>query len=202
MKARKKRAGIGTILIISGMIIIVSAFVYVGYGLWMEYRAGLAAEEAASFIPDANGQNTPDNFFDPDMEMPTVEINGMKYAGILEVPSLSLKLAVLSEWSYDGLNISPCIFSGSVYRNDLVIAGHNYRKHFTGIKKLKENETVIFKDVIGNRFEYAVRESEVIDPDDADKMTEDPDDSWDLTLFTCTSGGSARFALRCAIVSQ
>lgn len=198
MKAHHKRAGIGTILIMIGTFLIMSVFVYIGYSLWIEYRAGKAADEAAAFIPYPQGdEDLSDHFIDPDKEMPTIEIKGRKYIGDLEIPALSLKLAILGEWSYDGLNISPCRYCGSAYKNDLVIAGHNYRKHFSGIKKLSNGESVIFRDAAGNKFEYVVTGKEIVKPHDIEKMMEDPDESWDMTLFTCTSGGSARYALRC-----
>ena len=40
---------------------------------------------------------------------------------------------------------------------------------------------------------------ETVQPTQIEKMTEKTADSadWDLTLFTCTTGGSARCAVRC-----
>ena len=39
---------------------------------------------------------------------------------------------------------------------------------------------------------------ETIQPTDIDKMiTASDEDAWDLTLFTCTTGGRARCAVRC-----
>lgn len=39
---------------------------------------------------------------------------------------------------------------------------------------------------------------EVLQPTQIEKMTvKSSGDDWDLTLFTCTTGGQARYALRC-----
>ncbi|MBD4334540.1 sortase, partial [Xanthomonas citri pv. citri] len=48
----------------------------------------------------------------PEMEMPTVEINGQECIGTLEIPSLGLKFPVISEWSDEKLKKAPCRYSG------------------------------------------------------------------------------------------
>ena len=56
-----------------------------------------------------------------------------------------------------------------------------------------------FTDMDGMRWSYEVSVVETIQPTQIEKMTEKTEDSenWDLTLFTCTTGGSARCAVRC-----
>lgn len=58
-------------------------------------------------------------------------IDGIKYIGVLEVPELSLQLPVMSHWSLAGLKIAPGRYKGSVYKRNTIIAGHNYRSHFS-----------------------------------------------------------------------
>ena len=73
----------------------------------------------------------------PEMEMPTVEVNGQECVGMIEIPALGLKLPIISEWSDAKLKKAPCRYSGSAYLKNMIIAGHNYRTHFSGIKRLK-----------------------------------------------------------------
>ena len=131
---------------------------------------------------------------DPGMPMPVVTVDGVDYIGRLEIPSLSLTLPVAESWDYDRLKIAPCRYSGSAYTGDLVIAGHNYARHFSGIKRLGAGETVCFTDFGGNRFVYEIIEAEVLEPEEIERMVTG---DWDLTLFTCTTGGQTRFAARC-----
>ena len=58
--------------------------------------------------------------------MPTQEVDGQSYIGVLELQPLGLSLPIISQWSYPGLRIAPCRYTGSAYQNDLVIAAHNY----------------------------------------------------------------------------
>lgn len=69
-------------------------------------------------------------------EMTEVEIDGYYYIGYISIPALGMELPVMSDWSYPQLNISPCRYAGSTKTDDLVIAGHNYTRHFGGIKNL------------------------------------------------------------------
>lgn len=130
----------------------------------------------------------------PNIEMPTIEVDGNEYVGYIHIPSLDLELPVLNEWSYPGLKIAPCRYVGSAYSNDLVIAAHNYKKHFGGIKNLNAGDVVTFTDVDNNVFNYKVALTDVLEPTATEEMVES---DYDLTLFTCTLGGTSRVTVRC-----
>jgi sortase A len=132
----------------------------------------------------------------PEMEMPTINIDGNAYIGWLEIPSLSLTLPVMSQWSYPNLKISPCRYSGSAYLDNLVIAAHNYKSHFGNIKTLSPGDEVRFTDADGNVFRYQVAEVEQLSPLAVKDMAES---DYPLTLFTCTIGGKYRVAVRCSL---
>ena len=57
-----------------------------------------------------------------------------------------MSLPIISEWNDTRLKQAPCRFQGSVYLNNLIIAGHNYKKHFGGLKNLQIGDVVIFTD--------------------------------------------------------
>lgn len=211
MEIRKK--GNGRMII--GLLLITAALSLTGYNVWDERRAGNASEEILEQLsaeldedapveteiaePDAGEMEIPDYVLNPDMEMPTKEIDGRDYIGVLEIPALSLSLPVMSDWSYPKLKISPCRYSGSVYLDNLVIAGHSYQTHFGPMRNLTPGIDVWFTDMDGNVFEYIVEATEVLKPIEVEKMT---DSGWDLTLFTCTFDRRSRFALRCTRVTE
>lgn len=143
-------------------------------------------------------QYVPDYMLNPDMEMPTVPIDGKPYVGSLYFPALELALPVMSGWSYPDLKIAPCLYAGSIYRNDAVIAAHNYTSHFGRLAELSPGDLVQFTDVDGNVFTYEVAVQEVLDPRAREEMIAS---GFDLSLFTCTRGGVARFTLRCRLLS-
>ena len=139
----------------------------------------------------------PDYQLNPEMEMPEVSIPGLEEAGcigIIEIPSINIKLPVLSTWSYSLLKKAPCRYTGSIYLDNMVIAAHNSDAHFKKISNLQEGDIVTFTDAVGNVFTYTVAGIELLQPDEVDNMT---NGQWSLTLFTCTYGGASRVTVRC-----
>lgn len=134
----------------------------------------------------------------PQMEMPVTTLNGHEYIGILDIPSQSLSLPIMSEWSYPKLKIAPCRYSGSAYSGDLIIAGHNSNGHFSPIKKLGIGDEVRFTDVDGNMFIYSVIGIDVVDANDVPSMLAGSD-VWDLSLFTCSHSARKRTTIRCKL---
>lgn len=132
----------------------------------------------------------------PEMEMPTKEIDGQTYIGMVEVPSLELSLPVISEWTYPRLKKAPCRYVGSVYSKDMVICGHNYDRHFGRLKELAVGDEVRFTDMDGNVFFYSVCGTEQLGKYAVEDMLAG---EWDLTLFTCTKGGRMRVTVRCKL---
>lgn len=170
-----------------------------------EVSVALAAEElytaVEARVTEQQNEQTedtevPDYELYPEMEMPLVEIDGEAYIGFLEVPELELSLPVMGgEWSEAKLKKAPCLYSGSVYMDDMIIAGHNYKSHFSGLKSLREGAEISFLDADGNEFHYILAWTEVIEEYDVEQMLSKRE-NWDLTLFTCTYGGRERYTLR------
>ena len=119
---------------------------------------------------------------------------GYEMVGIVRVPSLGLKLPVLDSWNYDLLQIAPCRYSGSVDGGNLILLGHNYKRHFAPLKKIKLGEVVEFCDVNATVTRYEVVATEVLQKTELERLTAS---DHDLTLFTCTNGGYSRFVVRC-----
>ena len=177
------------------------------YNLYDAGKAERSVTLAATILHEKMDENiqqknqeeseVPDYIRYPEMEMPVIEIDGETYIGFLEIPQLNLSLPIMAgEWSEEKLKKAPCIYDGSVYLDNMVIAGHNYRSHFSGLKKLEEGSEIYFIDADGNMFSYILAWTEVIEEVDVHKMLSKTEE-WELTLFTCTYGGNERYALRC-----
>ena len=204
-----KRSHSGSVLIFLGLIMILGALGLTAYNIWDAKRA----EEAANQISDVLIDKIKDDdsamqvpMFDPDTPMPVEVIDGYEYIGILEIPELDLTLPVMNEWDYTRLKISPCRFTGSYYADDLVICGHNYAKHFSPIKWIDISADVYFTNVEGLTIHYIVTNRETVEPTDVELMIDNIHNStsstmdWDMTLFTCNTGGQTRCAVRCSRV--
>jgi sortase A len=132
-----------------------------------------------------------------DTKMATVEVDGYDCIGILSVPVLDLELPVLTDWSYAKLKKAPCHYYGSYYEKDFVIAAHNYKSHFGRLSKLQTGDPVIFTDVGGTAHYYEVVILETLPKNATKEMITS---GFDLSLYTCTSGGGNRVTVRCKAV--
>ena len=204
MRVKKKKGGF---LIAAGLLLILAAIGLTGYNLWDDMRAD---EEVAAAVVQLQQrqtenlaqQSTPSEAIEeipvyelnPNMEMPVETVDGWDYIGTVCFPERGRELAVISDWSYPALKKAPCRYAGSAYSDDLILAAHNYRSHFACLKQLSIGERITFVDVEGNEFHYEVVEVEVLDATDVQEMESG---IWDLTLFTCTTGGKARLTVRC-----
>ena len=200
MKRKKK----GTWLMTGGLLLIAAALFLTCFNLWDERRATNSAGEALRELEAVRPEEAeatepgeaeiPAYLLDPGREMPAVEVDGGRYIGVLEVPSLGLELPVMETWSYPNLRVAPCRYSGSAYQDDMIVAAHNYKTHFGQLKELRPGDEVRFTDTEGNVFRYAVAALETLGKYDVEEMTSG---DWDLTLFTCTYGGQSRVTVRC-----
>lgn len=189
-----------------GLLLLAAALCTAVVHLWDENRALRSAQwtvqqiEAQIGLPAAEqaGERLADRFAPGELpqgeEMPALEIEGNLYIGLLELPTIGVSIPVMREWSYPALRLSPCRFSGSAYRDDLIVAGHNYAAHFARLHELEPGDEVVFIDVEGRRFRYTVTERQLIDPQALETLRAG---DWDLTLFTCTTGGGQRVSVRC-----
>lgn len=122
-----------------------------------------------------------------------VSVDGRDYLGYLSIPALGLSLPVQTQWSYPALRVTPCRYAG-VPGDGLVIAAHNYARHFGYLSDLQAGDEVYFTDAAGTVWRYSVAEVETLAPTAVEEMTSS---DWDLTLFTCTYGGRSRVTVRC-----
>lgn len=185
---------------IAGLLLITAAVLLTGYNCMESYWADQTAQNAAQTLKQKVGEETPAaDDADVDLserQMPTMEIDGYRYIGYLEIPTLDLTLPVMETWDYKRLRQAVCCYSGTIYQNNMVIAGHNYRRFFSHLRWLSLESEVDFVDVEGNRYSYQVSNVEILKPGQGAALIGNNDD-WDLTLFTCTIGGRTRYTVRC-----
>lgn len=139
MKNKQKRSGI--VFVIIGILLLAAAVGKTAYNLWDGVRAGKESQKIAQQLieefPETSGDTQGHEITDTDeseaneddidrKEMKTVDLDGNLYLGLIRIPSLDLELPVMAEWSYEKLRTAPCRYTGSIYDNNLVIAGHNY----------------------------------------------------------------------------
>ncbi len=216
------RRTFGTLFMLMGAALLLAALSLLAYNEWDDWRASTAAAQVqelleselydvkktnvdpADILPKTavTGSDTDEETEETEEivvpEMDTIEIDGYAYVGTVSIPSFGLEMPVISQWSYAGLKITCCRYSGNVWNDTLVICAHNYDRHFRNLKYLEEGDLVYFTDVNGIVFTYQVAALETLVPTAVEDMI--TGDEWDLTLFTCTVGGKTRLAVRCTRV--
>lgn len=183
----------GIIVMAIGAVLIISALLLFAYNQYEDYLAGQEAESLLSEVEAAIETQPTKPTLDP--ELPTKKLNGYDYVGYIEVPVLDLKLPVMADWDYNRLQISPCRQLGSSRTDDLVIAAHNYSKHFGRLKTLNKGDSVIFTDMEGIVNNYSVEKVDTVNPYDVDTVL---NSEYDLVLYTCTPGGRTRVTVFCS----
>ena len=202
----------GNICIILGFFCLLGA---VGFVLYNRWEAENAAQITNSLLADvqlslrenqenpaaqSSAQSSPLEGTNASPEMTTIQVAGYDCIGILSIPVLELELPVLTDWSYAKLKMAPCLYYGSYYEKDFVIAAHNYDAHFGRLSKLQPGDVVAFTDANGKTRYYEVVLLETLSKESTMEMITS---GFDLSLYTCTLGGGNRVTVRCnAINSQ
>lgn len=218
---RKSLAALGVLMILAALSLTL-------YNFWSDNRAGTAAQTVLAELtsrletqprwtepvpevsaPDDHApeeptvylveQVIPDHILNPNMDMPVTTVDGKDYIGYVDIPSLKLQLPIIDQLSDSALRTAPCRYKGSVYTDDMILAGHNYRQHFGKLTRIAIGTDLTFTDMDGNVFCYQVVDIETI-PEDQPQTLESGD--WDLTLFTCTLSRTSRITVRCERVEQ
>ena len=204
----RQKAG-RVLLTLAGALLL--AAVGVGVGIYLEgntaahsaqqllerYERG--AEPTTSRLPAQPVQSGQTGAADATLE----SVEGYDVIGVLSIQKIGQELPVISQTSEEALKISVCWFAGSLpgETGNMVITGHDYASgaHFGRLSELKAGDAVTL--TAGNNFyAFEVYETEVIKPDQREKLNDYEGDTA-LTLLTCTSHGNRRLVVRCKPVA-
>ena len=189
------RKWIGVICVFLGVVCLLSSVGFVAYNRWENENAEDIVQDLLEDIQSIIEEKQTEQFLPA--EMTTVKVDGYECIGILSIPVLNLELPVLTDWSYAKLKIAPCHYYGTYFESDFVIAAHNYQSHFGRLPQLQPKDLVLFTDVSGTTHCYEVVLIETLPGNATEEMITS---GFDLSLYTCTSGGSNRVTVRCNAV--
>lgn len=189
-----------------GAVLILSALLLFVYNQWEDQKAGESAEKMLADVQTAIIQQIESSPAQPEKEESAERdetepeetkismINGYNYIGVLNLPTLNLELPVLSDCDEALLKVSPCRDFGDLATDDLVIAAHNYRRHFGRLSQLCYGDQVTFTDMDGNVHVYQVAEISMIAPTDVSLVA---DSAYELVLYTCDYTNQNRIMVGC-----
>ena len=198
------RKRMGVLCICLGVACLLSSVGFIAYNRWEDKTAAATAQSLLEDVQSLIHEKQPEQPLPNDTEilpaeMATVAVENYDCIGILSVPVLDLELPVLSEWSYAKLKKAPCHYYGTCYEENFVIAAHNYKSHFGRLSELQAGDLIVFTDAYGVDHHYEVVLLETLPKEATKEMIAG---GFDLSLYTCTTGGNSRVTVRCRAVAD
>lgn len=154
-KIRKAIILEGRLSVIVGACLIVGAAV--AMALWhfniesSEKKAKYYVNTLRELIPepkDAIPEERRDN------TMSVLSVDGADFVGIIELPRYRSVLPVCDDWGDSSKY--PCRFGGSVYDGTMQIGATTQKGQYDFYRELSVGDTVIYTDVEGNRYTFAI----------------------------------------------
>jgi len=130
----------------------------------------------------------------PDPGMPILEIDGVDYVALLEIPSFGVALPIADKWDGKKLFDSPARFYGSAYDHTLVIGGTDDPQQLGFCDKIEHGAIVTVTDMTGAQFVYRVSGINRAKHANAQWLT---DADCDLTVFCHDMYTTEYIAVRC-----
>ena len=97
-----------------------------------------------STIPEERKDNT----------MPVFSVDGINFAGILEMPRYDSALPICADWGR--ITKYPCRFDGSVYNRTIQIGATSQKGQYDFYREISVGDTIFFTDMEGNRYTYVI----------------------------------------------
>lgn len=126
--------------------------------------------------------------------MPSAEIGGEDFVGLLEVAPYGCLLPVGADSSESDMKRFPLSYSGNIYNGDFVIAGSSQSGQLDFVDEIEIGTPVKFTDLYGCEFCYEV--SMVNHSDSIDTIQSGDDD---LTIFARSRTTSKYVIIRCRL---
>lgn len=174
---------------------------------FFDYQAKIASEEIIQDlkeqINDSSGGTRNTSVYLPENlnKETNLLVDDQYYCGILEIPTIDIELPVSADYSYAQMSETLCRYTGNLADRNMIICGHNCKSFFGDLNEVNEGDDVVFVDCTGVSYTYVVTEIQIVGGYEVRKLVEGGTD-WDLTVFTCTYGGSSRLVLRCKLKDQ
>lgn len=130
-----------------------------------------------------------------DVGMPSLEIDGLDFVGIIEIPNFDTRLPVYGSWNKNMLMRFPCRYTGSIYDGSLIVGGSDAAGQFDFAKTISIGDTVFVTDMTGARYSYVVEWVEFTTDVSTENLASLDSDlvlfmrnstSFDYTVITCS----------------
>ena len=154
MKKLNKRVILKICVLVGVFLIVAGSFVLISW----QWRINSSIknnqtyiETIRTLIPEPQGAIVEEKF---NNTMPILSIDGTDFVGVLEMPRYDSSLPVCASWG--NLTKNPCKFGGNIYESTMQIGATSQKGQYDFYREISVGDTVIFTDIEGNRYTYAV----------------------------------------------
>ena len=156
MKTKKKTAAV-RFFFLTGIALLAAAAVLLitwqwGIRTWDE-KTDAYVHTIRTIIPEPQGAALGER---SDNTMPVLSLDGVDFAGILEIPRYDSALPVCNTWGQPSRY--PCRFSGSIYDGTLKIGAACQAGQYDFFREISVGDSLYFTDMEGNRYAYEVKD--------------------------------------------
>ena len=154
-------------------------------------KATAIASELRALVPETQSgfpderQNT---------AMPTAQIGGVDYVGVIDIPAYGTFLPVRADWKPWRISSCPCKLTGSTWGGNLIIGGSDAEGQFDFMKFITGGDRVFVTDASGVCFSYRVTDIIRTDNASVESLITDEDD---LVIFVKNTYSFGYTAVRC-----
>ena len=181
---------LGFLLLLASLLLLIGSELL---NLRTQTRTAQFTEQILSRLPPPT-EGDPVNY--SNSVMPVLQSHGTDFVGLIEVPAYGIRLPIGSSWNQHTIPLYPCRFWGSAYDNSLIIGGSNKIGQFHFCTNLDLGEKIIFTDMEGTQFSYAV--VRIDRREHADMVSFQSADA-DLTLFSRDTISGDYVIVRCLL---
>lgn len=182
------------------IIVIIIVLVFVSVKYIKEYTSEVETKKVIAKINEESKNIDGNEVARETDEEIYAEINGHKIIGIIKIPKINLEYPILETTTVETLNLSITKFWGKEINEigNVTLAGHNNLSGvmFGKIKKLKVGDVIELTDIKNVTLKYEIFKTYVIDPNDISCILPEQEGTREITLITCTTGGTSRYIVK------
>ncbi len=111
------------------------------------------SQKLYSLMPSVHTQLPDDRV---NVMMPAIQVEGISYCGIIELPLYGTALPICASWDKTAALSVPCKYMGSVYDGSLMIGGSDKQGQFDFVQQITKGDRVYITDMTGGKYAYTV----------------------------------------------
>ncbi len=150
--------------------------------------------------PDGNSDNPEE---DSQNENKPNRLNNRTVIGVIQIEAIDLIYAIVEGTETEDIGVAIGHISDTAGLGELgncALAGHRggySGPYFKNVDQLKKGDSVVITKAGGQKFEYRVTESFIVEPTELWVIEDTGDEKAVLTLVTCEDSGDTRLIVRC-----